>query len=106
MVANCYYAKGVSYYIEYDLARSWSTLTGTIGLDDTSPSSGHISWKIIGDGKVLKQGANNLGTSTKISVPVAGVLRLRIQIQDDSVVGDNCPDPQSGLVLGDLELIA
>ena len=106
MVASCYAGRGGSYYVEYDLARSWSTLTGTIGLDDTSPASGHISWKVLGDGKVLKRGANNLGTSTRLSVPVTGVLRLRILIQDNSVVGDNCPDPQSGLVLGDLELIA
>ncbi|MFI1221755.1 MULTISPECIES: protein kinase domain-containing protein [unclassified Streptomyces] len=70
---------GFTYATEYNLERAWSTLRFTGGITDSSPQSqGKVT--LLGDGKVLASGALSLGEERKFEVPVADVLRLRIQL--------------------------
>jgi hypothetical protein len=65
----------------FDLNRAYDKLTGTIGLDDTSVSKDNITVTVKGDNDaVLNTTTATLGTTTPISINLAGQLRLRIEV--------------------------
>ncbi len=77
----------------FDLNKGYDKLTGTIGLDDNSPSTDNITVTITGDnGAVLNTTVAKLGTVTPISVGLGGQLRLQVAITGG---GGNC-NPATG----------
>jgi len=105
MWSGCYNEDGGDYWSEYDLARQWTILTGVIGLQDDSPASSSMGWAIYGDGKLLANGTQTLGTSRPVTISVKNVLRLRLKVNDPSGV-KHCPEAHANLVFGNLELTA
>jgi serine/threonine protein kinase len=111
MVAGCDNQDGGDNWAEFDLSRSWSTLVGVVGLSDDSPDSTHMTWRVYGDGKILASGSTSLGSATPLHVPVKGVLRLRLWINDpSSVPSSDCVRTASGdyahFAWGNLQLTA
>lgn len=103
MWSGCYNKDGGEYWDEYDLARQWSILTAVIGLQDDSPANSSMSWGIYGDGKLLANGSQTLGTSRPVKISVKNVLRLRIKVVDQSSV-NQCARPH--MIFGNLALTA
>jgi len=105
--SGCYNpnADGGDYWYEYDLSREWSILTGVVGLEDSSPASSSMSWAIYGDGKLLANGKQTLGTSHPIKISVKNVLRLRVKVNYPSGTSSR-GDPYPTMIFGDLELTA
>jgi serine/threonine protein kinase len=80
----CYNRDGGDYWIDYNLGRSWSTFTATVGLRDDSPASSTASYTVLLDSKTVANGQLSLGTATPINIPVSGGLRLRLQMNNPS----------------------
>ena len=77
----------------FDLNRGYNTLTGTVGLDDTSVSKDNLTITVKGDNDAVLNTTNaTLGATTPLSVSVAGQLRLRVEISGG---GGTCV-PESG----------
>lgn len=108
MQSYCFNSDGGDVWIEYDLSRSWSTLTGHIGLTDDSPTGSAATWKIFGDGKLIASGKGAVGRNAKLKVSVGNVLRLRVLINDPATAVRTCNngDPTPQVAFGDLQLTA
>ena len=111
MQAGCYNQDGGDNWSEFDLSRSWSTLTGIVGLSDDSPGTTRMTWRVYGDGKILASGASSLGSAAPLRLSVRNVLRLRLWINDpSSVPSGTCGRTASGdyanFVWGNLQLTA
>ena len=83
--AGCYNAWGGSAWVDYDLGRHYQTFTATVGLGDTQVLNGTATFRVDGDGKTLASGSLLPGMSTKVSVSLSGVSKLRLF--------SNVPDP-------------
>jgi hypothetical protein len=103
MRSGCANRDGGAYWVEYDLARQWSLLTAVIGLQDDSPASSTMGWSIYGDGKLLANGSQTLGTSRSVKVSVKNVLRLRVEVTDQTSV-NSCG--RAHMIFGNLQLTA
>lgn len=103
MGAYCYNQDGGDYWIDYDLARSWSRFTATVGLRDDSPATSAASYKVLLDGKVVATGRLALGTAIPLDIPVTGGLRLRLQMNNPAAGVQTCSgDPnRTQVVWGD-----
>jgi len=66
--------------ISYDINRSASLLRFTAGLDDSSPADGRVRIVVYGDGNKLWERDYGLGESSDEAIPVAGVLRLQVEM--------------------------
>ena len=88
---------------EWDLGRAYQTLTFTLGQRDDSDAGFTNTVRIYGDGALLSDTAVTLGQATPISVPVAGVLRLRVEM---STTTDASCCPSSYTVLGNARLLS
>lgn len=86
----CENSDGGDYWVDYDLARSWKTFTTTVGLRDDSPATANATYSLILDNNVVATGPLALGTATPIDVPVTGVLRLRLKINNPSAGETTC----------------
>ncbi len=109
MITGCVNQDGGDYWQEYDLSRSWSTLSGVVGLDDRSPTGARLSWKLFGDSVLLASGSSTLGVSTPLNVSVKGVLRLRLFVTDPASTQNPCQGSGSNtgrFVWGNLQLTA
>lgn len=76
---NCYISK--SYWIEYDLNRSWTTFEAVVGMEDSSSSGSTATFSVIVDGDELANETVGLGTEQQISVDITGGLRLRLEVE-------------------------
>jgi serine/threonine protein kinase len=107
MRSGCFNSDGGDVWIEYDLSRSWSTLTGHIGLTDDSPTGSAATWKIFGDGKLIASGKGTVGKNANLKVSVGNVLRLRVLMNDPATAVRTCNmDPTPQVAFGDLQLTA
>ena len=104
--AGCYNAWGGDAWIDYDLGRRYETLTATVGLPDSARAGSTASFRVLGDGKTLASGNLVPGSSTKITVSLSGISRLRLF--------SNVPDPTGAagcgtyflqVVFGDAQLL-
>jgi serine/threonine protein kinase len=86
----CYNKDGGDYWIDYNLARSWSTFTATIGLRDDAPATSTASYTVLLDSKIVANGQLALGTATPINIPVNGGLRLRLKMNNPSPSVKSC----------------
>ncbi len=69
-------------FVEYDLGRRYTTLTGTVGLSDAVPSDTVMRVEIYGDGKPLFNQDLRLGQAVPVQLDMTNVLRLRLQVTD------------------------
>jgi len=90
MNAYCSNRDGGDYWVEYDLARSWSTLTATVGLRDDSPASAVANYSVLLDGKPMAQGILKLGQAVPLAIPVSGGLRLRLRMNNPAAGQPTC----------------
>ena len=68
-------------FAEYNLGRQWSTLATSLTFDDTlGKTNSKILFRFIGDGAVLLEQTAAFGQFVPVTVNVANVLRLRIEI--------------------------
>jgi serine/threonine protein kinase len=88
--AFCTTRDGGDFWADYDLARSWSRFTATIGIDDRSRSSSTATYTILADNVPIARGSLAFGRAEPIDLPVSGVLRLRIQINDPYATTPSC----------------
>ena len=82
--------------VTWNLSRLVSGLTATVGVSDTS-TSGPARVRILGDGVPLVEVDVALGTSAPVLVPLAGVLRLTIEVTTTASSAD--------VLLGDANLV-
>jgi hypothetical protein len=76
-------------YAEWNLARNYSYLNTTIGLDDSSKPSGVVvRAQIFGDGVQLYSQDLALGQAFPIHLKIAGVLRLKLETTEISDPGE------------------
>lgn len=67
--------------LSYDLGRDWSTLTGTVGLNDGSDDQSVVDFTAVLDGKeIYTSGPTGLGSSHNLDVSVVDGLRLQLKI--------------------------
>ncbi|NYE48385.1 serine/threonine protein kinase [Spinactinospora alkalitolerans] len=66
---------------EYNLNRSWSTFTSTVGISDDSPSDSTVVFTVIADGEKVATQTAKLGEELQIEADVEGALRLRLEIE-------------------------
>lgn len=71
-------------WADYNLGRRWSTLTATIGVDDTSSASATTTFTVHLDGEPAVTETLALGETRDIEVDVRDVLRLRIEVESDA----------------------
>jgi serine/threonine protein kinase len=107
MFAGCSSQDGGTYWIEYDIAEDFGRLTASVGLDDSSAADAAVSYAVTGDQRVLASGDLTLGRVDPVDVPVDGVLRLRLTIDDPEAVRDGCQVDRSSprVVFGDAALV-
>jgi serine/threonine protein kinase len=104
---GCYNQDGGDFWIEYDLSRTWSTMSGVVGVSDDSPDAARVTWRVYGDAKLLASGVATLGAATHVHVSVNNVLRLRLWINDPRSAQDDCNVArETNLVWGNLQLTA
>lgn len=83
-------------YVEYDVSRRAQALRMTVGVDNRGrQGSGVVA--VYGDGRLLSRAAVSFGKATPVTVPVTGVIRLRIQV--------TTPEEGPTVVLGDPALL-
>jgi len=78
---------------DFDLGRSYSTLTARLGVLDSSRTGGSAHIQILADGKVVESKAVQLGVSFDIQISVKNVLRLQFVESNDGGVVAAVGDP-------------
>jgi len=81
-------------FVDYDLGNRYESLTGTAGIDDTSPGECQTEMVVYGDGEALLTQTVKLGQTFAIDVDVTDVLRLRLEA---NVVVGSCEAKEYGL---------
>lgn len=81
---------GGDFWVDYDLGRSWTRFTATVGLDDRSRASATATYTILADTTPVATGRLTIGQAVPIDVPVTGALRLRLKINDPSTLTSSC----------------
>lgn len=87
---GCQNGDGGDFWIEYDLGKSWSLLTATVGASDTDADDAAFSYTVYGDGRVLASGHATLSRPESLRVNVSGYLRLRLMISDPASTNREC----------------
>ncbi len=87
---GCQNGDGGDFWIEYDLGKSWSLLTATVGASDTDADDAAFSYTVYGDGRVLTSGHATLSQQASVRVNVSGYLRLRLMISDPGSPNREC----------------
>jgi hypothetical protein len=87
---GCQNDDGGDFWIEYDLGRSWSLLTATVGASDTDADDAAFSYTVYGDGAVLASGHATLSRPESLRINVSGHLRLRLMISDPASTNREC----------------
>lgn len=67
-------------WIEYNVNRKCSTLTGTYGLSDNSATGSVSQIELLADGNSLYKRAFSLGQSEQVTTKLSGYLRIRFEI--------------------------
>ena len=90
-MGNIEYCTGIKFktldtgVFDFNLNGQFSILTGLIGLDDSSPSSGKISVEFYGDDKLLKKFQLQVGDLPReLNIDVSGVRRLSVRTERTS----------------------
>jgi hypothetical protein len=78
---------------DFNLGRVYSTLTGRLGVLDSSRTGGSAHIQVIADGNVIASKTVQLGVSYDISVSVKNVLRLQFVESNDGGVVAAVGDP-------------
>ena len=87
---GCQNGDGGDMWIEYDLGKSWSLLTATVGASDTDADDAAFTYTVYGDGSVLASGHAALSQPASLRVNVRGYLRLRLMISDPASTNREC----------------
>jgi hypothetical protein len=65
-------------YGEWNLGYKCVTFTASIGLTDNSTSAGKVEFRATTDGQETSYGTKSIGPATPLTLPVKGILRLRL----------------------------
>lgn len=84
---GCYNQWAGTAWIDYPLYKKYEGFTATVGIGDGVPVGSTATFSLIGAGKKLASGSLTVGMKQKINVSLAGVYRLRFEI--------NVPDPNN-----------
>ena len=78
--------------LEYVLGGRWETFFARCGIDDTAGAEGDAVFRVLGDGKVLKEVRRRRGEPPEtVRVDVAGIDRLVLEaLPGDSYISDFC----------------
>jgi serine/threonine protein kinase len=90
MYSVCTNHDGGDYWLDYNLSRSWTRFTTTVGIDDRSRASSTATYTLLADNKPVATGQLTIGKAVPIDVPVNGVLRLRLKINDGWALNPKC----------------
>lgn len=91
-------------YAEYDLGRGYETFTATIGLSDKNRNANRtVKFEVILDNQQIYEATLTTGEAEQLNLPVAGGLRLRLQLTFFRPEGAASADDQA--VWGDAMLI-
>jgi serine/threonine protein kinase len=97
-----------TFWVDYDLGRSYSTFRATVGLSDNDASDAKGAYAIYADGKKVTQGTLGVGETKPVELDVSGVLRLRLEGTNANVSGDEgCTvdsAAQADVVFGDARI--
>ncbi len=69
---------GVTSWVEYTVDGSYSSLKATLGLNDEISTESTAEFAVYGNGKLLKKVGLRYARQVTVSVPVAGLVKLRI----------------------------
>lgn len=89
--------------VEYDFGRDWTSLKGTLGIIDDSPTNTKVRLQVFGDEKELLNVQIAFATTTDLDLDVTDVLRLKVQVT--YIDGDDGYDDNIQLALGNLRRI-
>jgi len=104
--AGCYNQWNGSAWIDYILQGQYELFTATIGLDDAAPAGSTATYSIIGGGRKLASGSLVSGSSTKLRIPLAGLYRVRLEINvPDPTHAAGCSSSFTHVVFGNAELL-
>jgi NPCBM/NEW2 domain len=87
---GCQNGDGGDFWIEYNLGKSWSLLTATVGASENDADDAAFSYTVYGDGRVLTSGHATLSQPKSLHVNVSGYLRLRLLISDPASTNREC----------------
>lgn len=90
-------------WIDYNLSRAHTTFTATVGVSDDSAPQTTSTYSVLLDGKVAATGQLRLGMSVPLTLPVTGVLRLRLLISAPKAM-TSCNNGKFQTVWGDAQV--
>jgi hypothetical protein len=70
---------------EWVLNREVTSLDFTLGQDDFGTTGFRVTVRVLVDGQVVTEAGADHGTTTPVSVPVAGALRVRVELRSSAV---------------------
>jgi hypothetical protein len=92
--------------INYDLNRSYTSLTATAGVDDNSIATDTVTFTFTADGNQIGSSVVKLGTSAPVQLNVANVLRLAVTIAPTATACDSGIGIGTHYALGNAQLTA
>ena len=87
---------------EFDMARAYKHLVGTVGTIDTGRANISMNVKIYVDGVIRFNQNTSLGQSTRINLDVTNALRLKLLV---TCVAASCSGGNNWVGFGDLQLL-
>jgi len=79
-------------WTEYNLSRQWSTLSTAFSYEDVhAPATSSVRFRVLGDGIELANQTVAFGQYVPVTVNVAGVLRLRLEVTRNGTANSGYP---------------
>ncbi|WP_157856438.1 MULTISPECIES: NPCBM/NEW2 domain-containing protein [Streptomyces] len=66
---------------EYNLGGQWEIFDATIGVTDTSPTGGRLTFEVLGDGRTLRKVELAKGSPAKVHLEVSGMQTLKLKVR-------------------------
>lgn len=101
MSTSGYSDVGVSGSVQWDLSRAYQSVSGVVGLSDSTSSGSQYRIELLGDNRVLYTKDLGFGQTEDFSIDVTGVLRLQLRVTKLVDVNSNNTDD---VVLADTQL--
>ena len=84
-----------SAHVAYGLFKQFRTLEGVCGIADSAAlatAEGVLTFKVLGDGKLLWQSeaVSSRGTGMKFQVDVTGITKLELVVENSESLNDGC----------------
>lgn len=92
MNAGCQNDDGGDFWLDYSLDGTWRSLRAAVGVSDQSSTQSAATYKVLDsvNGQELASGHVAAGNPDIVNVPVSGVVRLRLFINDSNAPNQAC----------------